>query len=132
MIKGVGHIGLGVKDINSTLEAFAKVLKVPIPPVKYVAERKMWVALLELGPISLEILQDDSEDGMLATFTRERGDGIHHFCVVSDDIDADVEDMKQRGVEMMHEHPVVGVRDKRIAFTKPSALNGIPMELSEP
>ncbi|MGE5618706.1 MAG: VOC family protein [Sphingomonadaceae bacterium] len=132
MIKGVDHIGLGVKDINSTLEAFARVLKVPIPPVKYVAEKKMWVALLELGPINLEILQDDSDDGMLATFTRERGDGIHHFCVASDDIDADVEEMKRRGIEMMHEHPVMGVRGKRIAFTRPDALNGIPMELSEP
>lgn len=132
MIKGVGHIGIVVKDIGSTLAAFSKVLNVPVPPVKYVPEKKIHVALLQLGPIDLEILQDDSENGMLATFHRERGDGIHHFCVVTDDIEADLEVLKQRGVEMMHDHPVMGVRDKRIAFTQPSALNGIPMELSEP
>ncbi len=131
MIKGVGHIGIVVKDIESTVEAFSKALGIPAPPVKYVPEKQSHVALIELGAFGLEILQDDSENGMLATFHRERGNGIHHFCVVSDDIEGDLELLKQRGAEMVHEHPVTGLRGKKIAFAQPSTLNGISMELSE-
>jgi hypothetical protein len=33
---------------------------------------------------------------------------------------------------MTDEKPKIGVKDKKIAFTDKSALNGIPFELTEP
>ena len=131
-IRGVGHIGLGVKDIHASVKAFARTFNVPVPEVTVLPDRQMKVALVQLGPISLEFLQDDSENGMLAKFIRDKGDGIHHFCVDTDDIEADVEVIKRRGVEMIHQQPVIGVRGKRIAFMGGNALTGIPIEMSEP
>jgi hypothetical protein len=76
--------------------------------------------------------QDKSEDGFLGRFAAEKGDAIHHFCLLSDNIEEDVEELKQRGVEMMDQKPRIGLRGKKIAMTTPSALNGITIELSEP
>ncbi len=132
MIRGVGHIGIGVRDIEKSLAALSKALDIPIPLIKEIPERRARVALVELGPISLEFIQDDSENGLLAGFVREKGNGIHHYCLLTDDIDADIEVLKQRGVEMLHQQPVVGLRDKRIAFISPGSLDGIHIELSEP
>jgi len=132
MIKGIGHIGIGVKDIERHLKVLSEVFGVPIPPIKDIPERKSRVALVEMGPISLEVIQNDDENGLLGSFVKKHGQGIHHYCLITDDIDADVAALKRRGVKMLHEQPIVGLRDKRIAFISPESLDGIPVELSEP
>ena len=132
MIKGIGHIGIAVENIEESLAGIAKALDVDIPPIKDVSEKKMKVALMELGGIGLEFLEDYSEDGPFAQFVKARGNAIHHFCLLTDNIEADIETLEKRGVEMADQSPRVGLRGKRIAFAKPSVLNGIPIELSEP
>ena len=45
---------------------------------------------------------------------KEKGDMIHHFCLLTDNIEEDLESLKQRGVEMMDQTPRVGLRGKKI------------------
>ena len=132
MITGIDHIGVGVKDIEKTLAALSAVLGVPVPPIRELPEKQTRVALVDLGAISMELIQDNSEHGLLATFVREKGEGIHHFCMASDDMEGDVEKLKADGVEMMDKKPRMGLRDKKIAFISPDSLGGIYCELSEP
>jgi methylmalonyl-CoA/ethylmalonyl-CoA epimerase len=132
MIKAVGHLGIVVKDIDVSLKALSKIIEIQSAAIKEFSEKKMKCAVVELGGIALEFIQDSSEDGMMAQFTKEKGDGIHHFCLLTDNIEDDVEALKQRGIEMLDQKPRIGLRGKKIAFTKPSALNGITIELSEP
>jgi methylmalonyl-CoA/ethylmalonyl-CoA epimerase len=132
MIKAVGHLGIVVRDIDVSLKALSKIIEIQSAAIKEFSEKKMKCAVVELGGIALEFIQDSSEDGMMAQFTKEKGDGIHHFCLLTDNIEDDVEALKQRGIEMLDQKPRIGLRGKKIAFTKPSALNGITIELSEP
>lgn len=132
MIKGIGHIGIAVKNIEETLKALTAALNLPLPPIKELPERKMKVAIVNLGGIGLEFIQDDSADGEFAKFVKERGNSIHHFCLLTDQIETDIEILKSRGVEMADQKPKIGVRGKYIAFTKKNLLAGIPLELSEP
>jgi len=132
MIKGIGHIGIAVDNLEESLTVMARALDVDLPSIKVVSEKKMKVALIEMGGIGLELIEDYSEDGPFARFVKEKGNSIHHFCLLTDDIEADIADLETRGIEMADQRSRVGLRGKRIAFTKPSALNGIPFELSEP
>ena len=132
MIKGIGHLGIVVKDIEKSLDALAQIIQFESPAIKEFPEKKMKCAVVEVNGVALEFLQDKSEDGFLGRFAAEKGDAIHHFCLLSDNIEEDVEALKQRGVEMMDQKPRIGLRGKKIAMTTPSALNGITIELSEP
>jgi len=132
MIQGLGHIGIAVKNIEESLAALSKALDLPIPPIRDNPEKKMKVAMVDLKGIGLEFLEDYSKEGEFTKFVQEKGDAIHHFCLLTDNIEADIEVLEKRGIEMADQKPRIGLRGKRIAFTKPSALNGIPMELSEP
>jgi methylmalonyl-CoA/ethylmalonyl-CoA epimerase len=132
MIKAIGHLGIIVKDIEFSLKAISKIIDIQLPAIKEFPEKKMKCAVVELGGIGLEFIQDSSHEGTMAKFNKENGDAIHHFCLLTDNIDEDVEMLKQRGVEMLDQRPRVGLRGKKIAFIKPSALNGITIELSEP
>ncbi len=132
MIKGIGHLGIAVKDMEKSLNALSQIIDLQIPVIKDFPEKKMKCAVVETRGVALEFLQDDSEDGFLARFRREKGDGIHHFCLLTDNIEEDVEALKKKGIEMMDQKPRIGLRGKKVAMTMPSALNGITIELSEP
>jgi methylmalonyl-CoA epimerase len=132
MIKGIGHLGIVVKDLEKSLKALSQIIEFEKPAVKEFPDKKMRCAVVETKGVSLEILQDNSDNGFMARFNREKGDAIHHFCVVSDNIEQDVETLIKKGVEMMDPKPRIGLRGKKIAMTMPSAFNGITIELSEP
>ncbi|MBK5100330.1 MAG: VOC family protein [Desulfobacteraceae bacterium] len=132
MIQGIGHIGITVKDIEDSLAAISKTLDLPIPAIRDNPDKKMKVAVVNLPGVKLEIIEDYSEEGEFAKFVKERGNAIHHFCLLTNDIEGDIKTLQERGVEMADQKPKIGLRGKRIAFTKPSALRGIPLELSEP
>lgn len=132
MIKGLDHIGLAVKDADKVVTALCAALSITRPEIKDVPEKKMKVAVVKIGEVGLEILEDYSEDGPFARFVQERGNAIHHFCLISDDLEADIETLEKRGVEMADRKPKLGLRGKRIAFAAPDLLDGISIELSEP
>ena len=132
MIKGVGHLGIIVKDMEKSLKALSQVIEFEKPAIKEFPDKKMRCALVETKGVALEFIQDNSHDGPMAQFRGGKEDVLHHFCLVSDDIEEDVEALKKRGVEMLDQKPRIGLRGKKIAMTMPSALNGITIELSEP
>lgn len=132
MIKGIGHLGIVVDDVEKSLTALSAIINFEKPTIREFPEKKMRCAVVNIGGIALEFLQDDSQDGFLGRHVREKGNAIHHFCLLSDEIEKDVADLKQRGVEMRDQQPRVGLRGKKIAMTMPGAFNGITIELSEP
>jgi methylmalonyl-CoA/ethylmalonyl-CoA epimerase len=132
MIKGIGHLGIVVKNIENSLNALSQIIDFESPAIREFPEKKMKCAVVEVNGVALEFLQDDSEDGFLGQFVRKNGDSIHHFCLLSDSIEEDVASLKQKGVAMMDQNPRGGLRGKKIAFIAPDAMNGIAIELSEP
>ncbi len=132
MIKGIGHLGIVVDDVEKSLTALSAIINFEKPTIREFPEKKLRCAVVNIGGIALEFLQDDSQDGFLGRHVREKGNAIHHFCLLSDEIEKDVADLTQRGVEMRDQQPRVGLRGKKIAMTMPGAFNGITIELSEP
>jgi len=132
MIRGIGHLGIVVKDIEKSLNALSQIVDFEPPTIKEFPDKKMKCAVVEMNGAALEFLQDSSDGGFLAKFNRKKGDAIHHFCLLSDDMEKDVEALKEKGVPMMDLEPRTGLRGKKIAFTAPDALDGISIELSEP
>jgi len=132
MIKGIGHLGIVVRDMEKSLKALSQIIEFQKPAIKEFPDKKMRCAVVDTKGVALEFIQDNSDEGPMARFSREKGDALHHFCLVSDDVEEDVEALKKRGVEMLDQKPRIGLRGKKIAMTMPSALNGITIELSEP
>jgi methylmalonyl-CoA/ethylmalonyl-CoA epimerase len=132
MIKGIGHVGIAVKNIEEVIGSVAKALALPVPPIRDIPDKKVKVAVLEVGGTGLEFIESYREDGIFAEFVKERGNAFHHICFLTDQIEAEIEVLKGRGVEMADQKPRMGTRGKRIAFNDPKALHGITFELSDP
>lgn len=132
MIQGIGHIGIAVENIEQVLDQLCRALALTRPEIKHVPEHRMKVAVLQLGPVGLELLEETVPGGILSGPVKAHGDFIHHLCLVSDQLDEDMAALEKRGVQLAQARPAVGLRGKRIAFVKAGLLGQIPVELSEP
>jgi methylmalonyl-CoA/ethylmalonyl-CoA epimerase len=132
MIIRIGHLALAVRKIERIVESLCAALGQAPVQVRHLPERKVKVALVEIGGFQIEILEDLSKDGFISRHTADHGNSIHHFCLLSDDLEQDLTALKQQGIPLIDEAPRMGVRGKRIAFISPELLDGIPIEISEP
>lgn len=132
MIKGIGHIGIFVANIEQSLEALKKLTDFDPPRINESPETGMRCAVVKLGAAELELLQEMDPEGGLTKHCLEKGDFIHHFSLLTDDIETDLASCHEKGIEMQDRKPRIGLRKKKIAMSMPSAFNGIPVELSEP
>ena len=71
-----------------------------------------------------------SVGSVIARFLEKRR-GLHHVCVLVEDLDSALEDLKARGVELVGEAPRPGAGGCRVAFVHPSAATGVLLELKE-
>jgi len=122
-----------IHEDGNTVQAMRKA----IDDHNFYAQVSVQQAMLERLPyaenlINILLIQDYSGEGEFARFVRKNGTCIHHFCLLSDDIEEDVKRMERRGIEMEDKVSKTGLRGKKIAFSMKNALNGIPFELSEP
>src|SRR4030067_3563160 len=127
MIKGIGHIGIAVKNIEEMVKRLTEALGLPMPLIKEMPERKMRVAVVTIGRTDIECLEDYRDEGPLARNVNERGNTIHHFALLTDQIEADIEVLRGRGVKMVDPVAKIGLRGKRIAFIEAGLLGGIPI-----
>jgi methylmalonyl-CoA/ethylmalonyl-CoA epimerase len=67
---------------------------------------------------------------VIARFLESRK-GLHHVCVVVEDIEAAMAELRGRGVPLLDERPRPGAGGCRVAFVHPRAAAGVLLELKQ-
>ncbi len=132
MIKGLKHVGIAVKDIDATLEVFEKTLGLKHEKTVTIDERKLKIALLDLGETKIELLEPMDTEGTIAKFLQNRGEGMHHIAFKVTDIEKMLADLQKKGVTLIDEKPRKGAEGNKIAFIHPKSTKGVLIELCEP
>jgi len=132
MITGLKHIGIAVNNINETLEVFEKTLGLKHEKTLTLDERKLKIALLDLGGIKIELLQPMDKEGTIAKFLQNRGEGIHHIAFKVTEIENLLAQLKKQGVMLIDEKPRKGAEGGKIAFIHPKSTKNVLIELCEP
>jgi len=128
MIKQISHLGLAVKDLEKTMVFYRSVLRLdPAEPIVGGNERDLSVSLVKVGDATLELIQPVKETSVMAKYLEKRGEGIHHVCFEVDDIDAELEWMKSKGLEALGT-PKPGAEGMSV-FLHPKSTHGILIEL---
>jgi methylmalonyl-CoA epimerase len=83
-----------------------------------------------VGESHFELLEPSDPTSVIAKFLEKRS-GLHHVCVLVDDIEAALAALKARGVRLLDETPRVGAGGCRVAFIHPKAAGGVLLELKE-
>ena len=62
---------------------------------------------------------------------QKRGEGIHHIAFAVDDIEAEINRLKNEGFRLLNEQPKQGADSKLVAFMHPKDANGVLIELCQ-
>jgi methylmalonyl-CoA/ethylmalonyl-CoA epimerase len=129
MIQLIDHIGIVVKDIESSLKLYAEALGLNLSTIETNEDYKVRIAFFPVGDTLVELLQPMAEGTMMGDVLKERGECLHHIAFRVDDIVADLAQLKALGVPLINETPQIGGMGAQIAFLHPSAGNGVSIEL---
>lgn len=129
-IKKINHVALAVQDLDAALPFWQEAMGIRLDHIEDVPSQKARVAFLPVGESELELVQPTSPDTGTAKFLAERGPGMHHLCFEVDDIEGMLAQLKEKGVRLINETPLV-LEGRRMAFVHPKSTGGVLVELYE-
>ncbi|MGI9570376.1 MAG: methylmalonyl-CoA epimerase [Desulfobulbia bacterium] len=127
----IDHLGIAVNSIDEGKNFWADVLDLEFEGAETVAEQKVTTAFFPVGESEVELLESTAPDGPVAKFIEKKGIGFQHIAFRVADIDAALEELKAKDVQLIDQTPRIGAGGARIAFLHPKATGGILVELCE-
>jgi methylmalonyl-CoA/ethylmalonyl-CoA epimerase len=125
----VDHLGIAVRSLADALRAYER-LGFQVESIQEVPTEKVRAAFLPVGESRLELLEPTEPGSVIARFLEKRS-GLHHVCVLVEDIEGAMAELRAAGVELLDERPRPGAGGSRVAFVHPRAAAGVLLELKE-
>ncbi len=100
--KRIDHIGIVVKDLATALGTFERNFGFTSNPAKggEVAALGIKNEFVPVGASDLEFIQPLGEDGPVASFAKERGEGLFMLSLEVEDLAAAVESLRAQGARV--------------------------------
>jgi methylmalonyl-CoA/ethylmalonyl-CoA epimerase len=128
----IDHVGVAVEDLDGAIALYEGTFGMPLAHRETVEEQGVEAALLDVGDGHVELLRPLGPETPVGKFVAKRGEGIHHVAYAVADIDAALEELKARGIELIDSEARVGIRSSRVAFVHPRSTGSVLTELVEP
>ena len=127
-VQYVDHVGAAVKDLDAAIKLFRDVFQIQPGKIKELPDQGVRATLLLVGQTRLELLQPLSAESPVGRFLERRGEGLHHLAFHVDNVAEKLENLGDRGIELIDREPREGLSGI-IAFIHPRSVHGILTEL---
>ena len=127
MIKKISHIGLAVNNLEEASRFFRENFDLPVSEQENFGE--LIFSFIPVEGSDLELLQSTEPDGQIAKFIQKRGQGIHHIALEVDNIQAELDRLKAKGLKLINEKPYLNAHKELVAFIHPKSTFGMLVEL---
>ncbi|MDQ4140055.1 MAG: methylmalonyl-CoA epimerase [Bacteroidota bacterium] len=127
----VEHIGIAVQDLIKANLVYSQILGTEPYKTEQVTSEKVITSFFRCGESKIELLAATDETSVIANFIQKRGEGIHHIAFAVEDIEAEMNRLKQAGFTLLNETPKPGADNKLICFVHPKNTNGVLIELCQ-
>lgn len=130
----IHHVAVVVRSIEDALPRYRSLfgLEPEAEPMIFAAQR-VRLCFLPTGPdpaARLELVEPIDGESGVARFLASRGEGVHHLCLLTDDLPASLEALAAAEAELIDREPRPGAHGT-VAFVHPRTLNGVLWELLE-
>ena len=127
----VEHIGIAVKTLAESVPLFEKLLNSQCYKTEIVESEKVNTAFFKTKDTKIELLESIDEHGVISKFIDKKGEGLHHIAFEVENIEAEMERLKNEGFILLNDKPKKGADNKLICFLHPKNTNGVLIELCE-
>lgn len=131
MLKKIHHVGVVVNSADEALKFYRDALGLPVTADKVIEDQGVRGVLLKIGNSEIELLEPTRDDTGVARFLASRGEGMHHICFESDDVDAELDAARAKGIELIDQKPRPGLAGM-ICFLHPKSNHGVLIEFATP
>jgi methylmalonyl-CoA/ethylmalonyl-CoA epimerase len=125
------HVGIAVESLATALPLFESLTGGLGSAVEEVASQGVRVAFVGSGAGRLELIEPLGPQTAVGRFLARRGPGLHHIAYGVADLQAALDALAARGVELIDRAPRAGASGHRVAFLHPRSTGGVLIELLE-
>jgi methylmalonyl-CoA epimerase len=131
-IGAIHHVAVVVRSIEMALPRYQRLFgwRPEGEPFLFPSQG-VRLCFLPTGPgaeARIELVEPVDPESGVARFLEARGEGVHHVCLVSDDLPADLAELAAADAERSDRQPRPGAHGQ-VAFIHPRTLNGVLWEL---
>src|SRR5262249_9874500 len=101
MLRKVHHVGIVVRTLEDGYRFYRCVLGLKVTAEAAVGDQGVRAALLQIGDSEIELLEPIDPNGGVAKFLERRGEGLHHVCFETNDVTAELESTKAKGIPVI-------------------------------
>ena len=128
----IEHIGIAVKSLESAIPFYEEMLGLKCYAVEEVADQRVKTAFFKIGQTKIELLESTDPEGPIGKFIEKKGEGIHHIAFATEDgVQKSLEELAEKGVQLIDKTPRKGAEGLNIAFLHPKSTLGVLTELCE-
>lgn len=125
----IEHLGIAVKNLEFSNELFRKLLGKPSYKEEAVESEAVKTSFFEIGESKIELLEAMNENSAIAKYLNKNREGIHHIAFAVENLEKEIQRLKNEGFEFVNETPKKGADNKLVVFLHPKTTNGVLIEL---
>lgn len=130
-MKSIEHIGIAVKDLEEANEVYAKLFGKPSYKTEVVESESVKTSFFKVGDQKIELLEGLHEESIITKYIDKKGEGVHHIAFEVDNINHEIERLKQEGFVVLSDTPKQGADNKLVVFLHPKSAHGVLIELCQ-
>ena len=127
-MKKIEHIGIAVKDLNTSNELFASLFGEAHYKIEEVETEGVKTSFFKSGPNKIELLEATNPDSPIAKFIEKRGEGIHHIAYNVDHVNNSLAEAGKKEIRLIDEKSRKGAEGFDIGFLHPKSTFGVLTE----
>ena len=131
MITRLDHIAIAVADLEEGIRRFAEDFGLTLDGTEDVQTAQTSTAFFPIPGTRIELIHPLDGKGPVKKYLDKRGGGLHHVCFETDDIEADMVRLREKGYRLLSDTPQPGAHGTRVVFVHPKSTGGILIELAE-
>ncbi|MDQ3689822.1 MAG: VOC family protein [Chloroflexota bacterium] len=131
----IHHVAIIVRSIDAALSRYRELfgLLPEADPID-IASQGVRLCFLRTGPdpaARIELIEPLDDASGVARFLAARGEGLHHVCLATDDLPAELDRLAAYEVELIDRRARAGAHGP-VGFLHPRTLSGVLWELVQP
>ena len=130
-ILAIEHVAIAVDDTKEPADVFGNLLGIKNTSTEEVADQKVITDIFDTGAGKIELLKATTDDSPISKFLEKRGRGVHHIAFLVDNLSLALDELSDRGVQLIDRAPRAGAEGMLIAFLHPSSTSGVLVELCQ-
>ena len=130
LFRKLDHIAIVVRDTEEALGFYRDVLGLPLILSEVIPSGNVRLTHLDMGNLQLQLVEPLTEDHPLREHLDKNGEGLHHLCFETADVEQELKSLPDRGLAALNVTPHDGPRNRRAGFIDPKTTRGIIWEMT--